>query len=52
MQHDGRAFVTPTVWEGKAAIRAAFDNWATQPHDVEILWTALEEIGQELIQKG
>ncbi len=37
MQADGRAFVSPTVWNGKAAIRAAFDNWATAPADVEIL---------------
>lgn len=46
-QHDGRAFVTPTTWDGKGAIRAAFDNWATGPQDVEILWTALNEIGRE-----
>ena len=37
MQADGRAFVTPTSWEGKGAIRAAFDNWATTRRDVEIL---------------
>jgi glutamate/tyrosine decarboxylase-like PLP-dependent enzyme len=36
IQADGRAFVTPTSWAGKGAIRAAFDNWATGPRDVEI----------------
>ena len=51
IQHDGRAFVTPTTWNGKGAIRAAFDNWATGPGDVEILWTALTDIGKELIQE-
>ncbi|CAN5704880.1 pyridoxal-dependent decarboxylase [soil metagenome] len=49
IQHDGRAFVTPTTWAGKAGIRAAFDNWATGPADVEILCGALEDIGRQLI---
>ncbi len=49
VQHDGRAFVTPTTWGGKGAIRAAFDNWATSDADVEILWAALNEVGNELI---
>jgi glutamate/tyrosine decarboxylase-like PLP-dependent enzyme len=52
IQHDGRAFVTPTTWNGKGAIRAAFDNWATRPEDVDILWSALTDIGQELIKEG
>jgi glutamate/tyrosine decarboxylase-like PLP-dependent enzyme len=52
LQRDGRAFVTPTTWEGKGAIRAAFDNWATTPADVEILWTALTEVGEALINEG
>ncbi len=37
IQRDGRAFLTPTVWQGKQAIRCAFDNWATSAADVEIL---------------
>jgi len=37
IQRDGRAFVTGTIWNGRAAIRAAFDNWATTARDVEIL---------------
>jgi glutamate/tyrosine decarboxylase-like PLP-dependent enzyme len=41
IQRDGRAFVTGTVWNGRAAIRAAFDNWATTAHDVEILQSAI-----------
>lgn len=52
IQGDGRAFVTPTTWKGKGAIRAAFDNWATQPHDVEILWSAITEIGKRLLKEG
>jgi glutamate/tyrosine decarboxylase-like PLP-dependent enzyme len=45
LQADGRVFVTGTIWNGRAAIRAAFDNWATAPADVEILERAVSEIG-------
>ncbi len=37
IQRDGRAYVTGTIWNGRAAIRAAFDNWATTTEDVNIL---------------
>ncbi len=37
IQRDGRAFVSGTTWGGKAAIRAAFDHWATTSEDVQIL---------------
>ncbi|MEA2586663.1 MAG: hypothetical protein QOF33_4748, partial [Thermomicrobiales bacterium] len=43
IQADGRAFVTGTVWQGRAAIRAAFDNWATTERDVEMLEEAVAE---------
>jgi glutamate/tyrosine decarboxylase-like PLP-dependent enzyme len=48
IQDDGRAFVTGTSWEGKAAIRAAFDNWATTLADVEILQKTVEDAGAKL----
>jgi glutamate/tyrosine decarboxylase-like PLP-dependent enzyme len=48
IQNDGRAFVTGTVWEGKAAIRAAFDNWATSLSDVEILEAVVADVGEQL----
>jgi glutamate/tyrosine decarboxylase-like PLP-dependent enzyme len=44
LQADGRVFVTGTVWNGRAAIRAAFDNWATGPEDVAILKDALTAV--------
>ena len=44
IQRDGRAFVTGTVWNGRAAIRAAFDNWLTTLDDVAILQAAVEDI--------
>lgn len=46
LQAGGRAFVTATVWEGRAAIRAAFDNWATGPADVAVLQAAVEAVGE------
>jgi glutamate/tyrosine decarboxylase-like PLP-dependent enzyme len=48
LQADGRVFVTGTVWAGKAAIRPAFDNWATMPEDVDILAQAVGQIGARL----
>jgi glutamate/tyrosine decarboxylase-like PLP-dependent enzyme len=43
LQSGGQAFVSPTIWNGMAAIRSAFDNWATQPHDVELLCAAVSD---------
>jgi len=37
----GQVFMTPTVYKGQAAIRAAFSNWRTQPEDVALAWQAL-----------
>jgi glutamate/tyrosine decarboxylase-like PLP-dependent enzyme len=37
MQENGRVFCSPTVWNGRAAIRAAFGNWSTTPEDVAVL---------------
>jgi glutamate/tyrosine decarboxylase-like PLP-dependent enzyme len=48
LQSDGRVFVTATVWRGRAAIRAAFDNWATTARDVAILEDAVADIGRRL----
>ena len=48
IQRDGRVFVTGTVWSGRAAIRAAFDNWATRQEDVDILKETIADIGIHL----
>lgn len=48
LQADGRAFVTGTVWNGRAAIRAAFDNWATTSADVAVLQDVVCEVGDQL----
>ena len=41
LQEDGRAYLTPTVWEGRPAIRAAFSSWSTDSADLETIWEAL-----------
>jgi glutamate/tyrosine decarboxylase-like PLP-dependent enzyme len=49
IQQDGRVFLTPTNWQGKQAVRCAFDNWATSLDDVLILQEAVWDIGQEVL---
>lgn len=48
IQVDGRAFVTGTIWNGHAAIRAAFDNWQTTLDDVEMLQAAVKDTATSL----
>jgi glutamate/tyrosine decarboxylase-like PLP-dependent enzyme len=52
LQADGRAFVTGTVWNGRAAIRAAFDNWQTTAADVALLEAAVEHVARSLRPQG
>jgi glutamate/tyrosine decarboxylase-like PLP-dependent enzyme len=39
--HTGEVFLTPTVYKGVPAIRAAFSNWRTTATDVERVSRAL-----------
>jgi glutamate/tyrosine decarboxylase-like PLP-dependent enzyme len=48
IQADGRVFVTGTTWNGRAALRAAFDNWATTFADVAVLQDVVREVGDRL----
>lgn len=41
LKQDGRVFMTPTIYQGTPAVRAAFSNWRTDENDVEIIWDAL-----------
>lgn len=49
IQRGGVAFVTATRWNGHAAFRPAFDNWATGPDDVAALASAVSKAVDELI---
>ena len=40
----GKAFLTPTVYQGVPALRAAFSNWATTRTDVDRVAEMLERL--------
>ena len=40
---DGRVLLTPTVFAGTPAIRAAFANWSTREQDIPVILDALEQ---------
>jgi glutamate/tyrosine decarboxylase-like PLP-dependent enzyme len=43
VRDDGHVFFTPTVYQGKPAIRAAFSNWMTNKDDLHIIQQTLEK---------
>jgi glutamate/tyrosine decarboxylase-like PLP-dependent enzyme len=43
LRDDGRVFMTPTIYKGIPAIRAAFSNWRTEEKDLEIAWQAMTD---------
>lgn len=46
VRDDGRAFFTPTMYQGEPAIRAAVSNWLTTEKEIETAFCALEEVYQ------
>jgi glutamate/tyrosine decarboxylase-like PLP-dependent enzyme len=40
----GKVFMTPTAYNGKKGIRAAFVNWQTNEQDIEIVKTEMEKV--------
>jgi aromatic-L-amino-acid decarboxylase len=48
IQRGGVAHVTSTRWQGRTAILAAFDNWATTDSDVTWLQRAVESALAEI----
>jgi glutamate/tyrosine decarboxylase-like PLP-dependent enzyme len=52
IQRGGKAYVTATRWDGRAAIRAAFDNWATAAADVAALERAVTMAIDTLDDRG
>ncbi|MCU0383721.1 MAG: pyridoxal-dependent decarboxylase [Cyclobacteriaceae bacterium] len=43
VRDDGHVFFTPTVYQGKPAIRAAFSNWMTNSDDLHVIQQTLEK---------
>lgn len=41
LRNDGRVFVTPTVLDGRPALRMALANWRTIDEDIDLVWRAL-----------
>ena len=41
LNQQGKVFMTPTIYKGVPAIRAAFSNWRTEEKDLDIIWEAL-----------
>lgn len=46
---DGRVFLTPTLFDGRPGIRAAFVNWSTADGDVEHVIAALGDAATGLV---
>jgi glutamate/tyrosine decarboxylase-like PLP-dependent enzyme len=51
LRDDGRVFVTQTVYQGVPGMRAAFSNWRTQDSDVDLAWTAMNEVAERLLHR-
>lgn len=52
VRDDGRAFFTPTLYQGTPAIRAAISNWQTEESDIEIAAQALNELMQKYVKNN
>lgn len=44
LRDSGQAFFTPTTFQNRPGMRAAFSNWRTTPADVQRTWQAMQEI--------
>jgi hypothetical protein len=48
VRDDGRVFFTPTVYQGKPAIRAAISNWLTSTDDIRLAFDVITMVGEKL----
>ena len=47
LQADGRVYASTTVWDDKAAMRFAFDNWMTTESDVDVIFQVLRDVYEQ-----
>jgi glutamate/tyrosine decarboxylase-like PLP-dependent enzyme len=52
LQADGRVFMTPTLYKGVPAIRAAISNWQTTQTDMAICWQAMGDVYESFRTKS
>jgi aromatic-L-amino-acid decarboxylase len=45
-QRDGRIYIAPAVVDDVTCLRATFANFRTQPEDVDLLVSVLDELGR------
>lgn len=48
LNRQGKVFMTPTIYKGVPAIRAAFSNWRTAEKDLDIVRDALMTAGKKI----
>jgi glutamate/tyrosine decarboxylase-like PLP-dependent enzyme len=46
VNRSGKAYMTPTVYADKTAIRAAFVNWSTERADVNMVFNLMQSLGK------
>jgi glutamate/tyrosine decarboxylase-like PLP-dependent enzyme len=51
LNHRGKVFMTPTLYNGVWCLRAALVNWQTQQEDVEVAWNELAEVYQGVFRR-
>lgn len=50
LQNDGEIFLTPTVYNGAAAMRISITNWRTTERELELAWQALLRAAAKMIE--
>ncbi|MGS2739936.1 pyridoxal phosphate-dependent decarboxylase family protein [Sinomicrobium sp. M5D2P17] len=49
LNRTGKVFMTPTVYQGKKGIRAAFVNWMTTKEDVAVITEQIDRIAENIL---
>lgn len=52
LEKSGKAFLTPTILNGRVALQICFANHRTTSEDADILFELLTTIGEEIVKKN